>query len=83
MTFTENFHSGWQVLQNGVNVEREINKFGVAQFKVTQAGEFILAHVGTAHRAMISLQAIFIVVAIILALPSGRRRRELSDREIS
>ena len=83
MTFTENFHSGWQVLQNGVNVERDINKFGVAQFKVTQAGEFILAHDGTAHRAMISLQAIFIVVAIILALPSGRRRRELSDREIS
>ena len=81
LTFTENFHSGWQVLQNGVTLERKINKFGVAQFEVTKAGEFILAHDGTAHRAMISLQLIFIVVAIVLALPSGRRRRELSDRE--
>lgn len=83
ITFTENFHSGWQILQGGVSLERKINKFGVAEFKVKEAGEFIVTHDGTAHRAMISLQLIFIVVAIFLALPSGRRRRELSDQESS
>lgn len=81
LTFTENFHSGWQILQDGITLEKGQNKFGVMEFKVLKAGEFVLLHDGTPHRGMISLQFIFIVVAIVLALPSGRRRRELSDKE--
>lgn len=83
LTLTENYHSGWQILQSGVQLEKRINKSGVAEFKVAQAGEFVLVHDGKAHRGLISLQLIFIVTAIILALPAGRRRREFSDEEVA
>ena len=83
LTLLENDDKGWQVIQGGVQLEKRINKNGVAEFKIPQAGEFILIHDGTLHRALISLQLIFLVAAIVLALPSGRRRREISDQEIS
>ena len=83
LTLTENYHAGWQVLQSGVQLEKKMNKFGVIEFKVPQAGEFVLVHDGKAHRGLISLQLIFVVTMVILALPSGRRRRELRDEEIA
>ena len=83
LTLLENDDKGWQVIQGGVQLEKRINKNGVAEFKIPQAGEFILIHDGTLHRALISLQLIFLVTAFVLALPSGRRRREISDQEIS
>lgn len=80
---TENYDLGWQILQNGLKLERSQNEAGLPQFKVLEAGEFTLIHDGTLRRGALSLQFIAWVVLIILALPAGRRKREISEMELS
>jgi hypothetical protein len=38
---------------------------------------------GTSRRAWISLQVIFFITVLVLALPAGRRRREIEDAELA
>jgi hypothetical protein len=83
ITLTENYDLGWQILQNGLKLERSENEAGLPQFKVIEAGEFTLIHDGTLRRGALSLQFIAWVVLIILALPAGRRKREISEMELS
>ena len=83
LTLTENYDLGWQVLQNGLKLERSENASGLPQFKVLEAGDFTLIHDGTVRRGILSLQFIIWTVLIILALPAGRRKREISDLELS
>lgn len=83
ITLTENYDLGWQILQNGLRLERSQNEAGLPQFKVLEAGEFTLIHDGTLRRGALSLQFIAWVVLIILALPAGRRKREISEMELS
>lgn len=83
ITLTENYDLGWQILQNGLKLERSKNEAGLPQFKVLETGEFTLIHDGTLRRGALSLQFIAWVVLIILALPAGRRKREISEMELS
>ena len=83
ITLTENYDLGWQILQNGLKLERTENEAGLPQFKVLEAGEFTLIHDGTLRRGALSLQFVAWVVLIILALPAGRRKREISEMELS
>jgi hypothetical protein len=83
ITLTENYDLGWQILQNGLKLQRSQNEAGLPQFKVLEAGEFTLIHDGTLRRGALSLQFIAWVVLIILALPAGRRKREISEMELS
>lgn len=83
ITLTENYDLGWQVLQGGVKLERSENSAGIPQFKVLEAGEFTLIHDGTTRRGILSLQFIIWTVLIILTLPAGRRKREISELELT
>ena len=83
LTLLEKYDRGWQVIQAGQSLEKKINKNGVAEFLIPKAGEFTLVHDGTVHRGLISLQLVFFATFIILALPSGRRRRDMSDRAVA
>lgn len=83
ITLTENYSSSWQALAQGVQLERSRSELGLPQFKVLAPGEIIFIHDGTIHRAWLSLFIIVLVTSIVMALPSGRRRREMLDRELS
>jgi hypothetical protein len=83
ITLTENFSGSWQALAEGVQLERSTNEYGLPQFKVLEAGEINFLHDGTGRRAWISLFLIVLVTSIVMALPSGRRRREMLDRELA
>jgi hypothetical protein len=83
ITLTENFSNSWQALAEGVQLERSANQYGLPQFKVLEAGEINFLHDGTGRRAWISLFLIALVTSVVMALPSGRRRREMLDRELS
>ena len=83
ITLTENYSQGWQALADGVRLERSKNEFGLPQFKVFNGGEVVFLHDGTSRRAWLSLFLIALVTSIVMALPAGRRRRELSDSEVS
>ncbi len=83
VTLTENYSQSWQAIHNGVRLERSQSDFGLPTFKVFEAGEIVFLHDGTIRRAWLSLFLITLVTTIVMALPAGRRRRELSDREVS
>jgi hypothetical protein len=83
VTLTENYSQSWQALQNGVRLQRSQSEFGLPQFKVIEPGEVVFLHDGTIRRTWLSIFLIALVTTIVMALPAGRRRRELSDSEVS
>ena len=83
ITLTENYSQSWQALSDGVRLERSQSEFGLPQFKVTQGGEVVFLHDGTIRRAWLSIFLIALITSIVMALPAGRKRREMSDREVS
>ena len=83
LILTETSNRSWQVLQNGDRLERTNNERGLPTFKVTESGEISLLHDGTVRRGWLSLQLIFLVVALVMALPAGRRKSEISEEELA
>lgn len=83
ITLTENYSQSWQALSQSVRLERTKSQFGLPQFKVFESGEVVFLHDGTIRRSWLSLFLISLVTVIVMALPAGRRRREMTDREVS
>ena len=83
ITLTETFDRSWQILQNGYRLDRAKDEHSLPQFQVKEAGEISLLHDGTIRRAWLSLQLIAWTLAIILAAPAGRRKREISEKELA
>ena len=83
ITLTENYSQSWQALSQGVRLPRTQSEYGLPQFKVTTPGEVVFLHDGTIRRAWLSLFLIVLVTTIVMSLPAGRRRREMSDTEVS
>ena len=83
ITLTESYSRGWQALADGVRLERSKSEYGLPEFKVFKSGEVVFLHDGTSRRAWLSLFLIALVTSIVMALPAGRTRRELSDSEVS
>ena len=80
---TESYDRSWLVLQNGYRLERTKSELGLPLFIATQSGEISLLHDGTIRRAWLSFQLIAWVIVIIAAAPAGRRKREISDKELA
>ena len=83
LILTESSNRSWQVLQNGYRLNRTNNELGLPTFKVTESGEISLLHDGTVRRGWLSLQLIFLVVVLVMALPAGRRKSEISEEELA
>ena len=83
LTLSESYDRSWQVLENGYRLPKARNAQGLPEFTVTEAGEISLIHDGTIRRAWLSLQLIVITVAVVMALPAGRKRREISEEELA
>jgi hypothetical protein len=83
LVLTETFNRSWQILENGYRLDRGKNEQGLPTFTVTEAGEISLLHDGTVRRGWLSLQFIAFVVVLVMALPAGRRKREISEKELA
>lgn len=83
LTLAETYSDAWQVFQNGYRLAKVEDANGLPKFEVTEAGEISIIHEGRARRAWISFFIIFLVTLAVLALPGGRRRAEISDKEIA
>jgi hypothetical protein len=79
----ENFDRGWQILVNGKLFGAQQARTGLTEFDLSQTGNFILFHNGASRRAWLSLQFIIYISVVLTALPSGRRKREIADSELS
>ncbi len=81
VSVAEKFDTGWHLLLNGSPVKESASANGVPQFVINTPGTINLLQDGTKRRALISLQLIALLSVIVLSLPAGRRRRELSIGE--
>ena len=79
----EKFDKAWELLLEGKLIKADKNQYGLPEFKIPNKGNISLVHNGTNRRAWVSLQLIVIITVIILALPSGRRRREVPLEELT
>ena len=83
LILTETYNRSWQVLENGYRLDRNKNEQGLPTFTVTEPGEISLIHDGTIRRAWLSLQLIFFVIVLVMALPAGRRKSDISEKELA
>ena len=83
LLLAETYSDSWQVFQNGYRLAKVEDANGLPTFEVTEAGEISIIHDGRARRAWISIFIIALVTLIVLALPGGRRKAEISDKEIA
>ena len=79
ITITENYSRGWRAMQDGQRLERTRSVDGMPVFRVEKPGLVTLMYDGTLRRAWVSLQIIVVVTILVMALPAGRRRREIED----
>lgn len=83
LILTETYNRSWQVLENGYRLDRNKSEQGLPTFTVTEPGEISLIHDGTIRRGWLSLQLILLVIVLVMALPAGRRKSEISERELA
>lgn len=83
LSLGENYDNSWKIIQNGRQLLRSRNAYGLPQFEVQQAGEFSLIHDGTSRRAWLSLQMIIFLSVIVMTVPSRRRRGEMALEELA
>jgi hypothetical protein len=83
ITLTESFSKSWQVFQDGYRLAKIENANGLPSFEVTTGGHISVFHDGKGRRAWISFFIIVLVTTTVLALPAGRRRREMEDQVIA
>ncbi|MDA2984273.1 MAG: glycosyltransferase family 2 protein [Actinomycetota bacterium] len=79
----ERFDGRWRILVNSRSVPLTQSIDGLPQFEVTEPGDFIIFHDGTARRGWISLQLIFFLTALILSLPARRKKSEVPIEELA
>lgn len=80
---TESFDRSWQILENGYRLDRLESELGLPLFIATESGEISLLHDGTIRRAWLSFEVIGWIVVLIFAAPAGRRKREISEKELA
>jgi GT2 family glycosyltransferase len=83
LTLTENYGSAWQVFQDGYRMARIEDQNGLPTFEITNAGHISIFHDGTLRRGWISIFLIALVTTIVLALPAGRRKSQISAKELA
>jgi GT2 family glycosyltransferase len=77
LSLAEKYDRNWRVLLDGRPIPLQQSSSGLPVFTIPQAGQITLSYDGTLHRALLSIQLITLIFAIVMALPAGRRRRDL------
>ena len=81
LQLAEKYDQSWRLLLDGRPIPLEQSSSGLPVFVVPQAGEISLSYDGTMRRALLSIELITLIFAIVMALPAGRRRRDIVSDE--
>ncbi len=79
VTLAEKYDGNWRLLINGKPTPLLKSPIGEPQFKVNELGKLSLEHDGTKRRALFSIEVIVFLTVTVLALPAGRRRKEMVE----
>ena len=83
VTLTESYSRSWHLVQNGERLTRIKSELSLPQFSVEDVGPVLLIYDGSVRRGWISLHLIILLTFALFAAPSGRRKREISERELA
>ena len=83
VTLTQSYSRSWYLVQDGKRLTRIQSELSLPQFSVETAGPVLLIYDGSVRRGWISLHFILLITTLIFAAPSGRRKSEISDQELS
>lgn len=75
----EKYDQSWRLLFDGRQIPLQRSSSGLPVFLVPQAGQITLSYDGTLHRALLSIELITLLFSIVMALPAGRRRRDIAE----
>jgi len=78
----EKYDQSWRLLLDGRPIPLERSPNDLPVFTIPQSGQVALSHDGTLRRALISIELITLIFALVMALPAGRRRRDVSVPEV-
>ncbi len=78
----EKYDPHWKLLLNGNPVPLSRSDYGTLEFHVPQSGAISVLYDGTVHRALLSLQLLTLMFVVVMALPSGRRRKQVPLEEL-
>lgn len=78
----EKYDRNWRLLLDGQRVPLQRATNGLPAFTIEHSGHVTVLHDGTLHRTLLSLQLIILLCVIVLALPAGRRKREVPLEEL-
>jgi GT2 family glycosyltransferase len=78
----EKYDSNWQLLINGSPVPLSTASNGMPIFNIAEAGTVTLLYDGTAHRGLMSLELLTLLIAVVMTLPSGRRKKQVPLDEL-
>jgi hypothetical protein len=79
VTLAEKYDGNWKLLVNNKVAPLSKSSIGEPIFEVSEPGKLYLEHDGTKRRALISIQGIIFLTVVVLALPAGRRRKEMVE----
>jgi len=82
VTVAEKYDRSWRLIANGVTVPLQHADSGLPIFTISTGGKITVLFDGTAHRALISLQLIALLITVVMTLPSGRKRRQVPLEEL-
>jgi len=83
LTLTENYSQGWRAMQEGQRLDRNRSVDNLPTFEIKTPGTVTFLYDGSLRRALVSLEVIILITVVVLALPAGRRRREIEDSELA
>ena len=82
ITLAEKYDGGWRLIVGGKLQKLSKSPIGLPTFTVNDVGNINLSYDGTKRRAFLSLELVTLLTVIVLALPAGRRRKEVVQARI-
>ena len=79
ITLAEKYDGNWKMYLNNKDLPLNKSSIGEPIFEANETGNLYLEHDGTKRRALISIQGIILLTVLVLALPAGRRRKEMVE----
>ena len=82
VTLAEKYDRSWRLIDNGGPIPLQHAVSGLPIFVVSPPGKVTILFDATAHRGLVSLQLLTLLFSVVMALPSGRRRRQVPLEEL-
>lgn len=82
VTLAEKYDRSWRLIDNGAPIALQHALSGLPIFSVSPPGNVTILFDATAHRGLVSLELLTLLFSVVMALPSGRRRRQVPLEEL-